>query len=694
MGTRRVTFEDLVRFRVVSDLRLSPDGQRLAFVVSQPDVAKDTYTAQIWLMDRGDGPRQLTAGPHDGSPRWSPDGRRLAFLAARGEDDDPQVHLLPLGGGEARPLTKGLKGASGLEWSAQGDRLAVTAWQAVPEEGLEDLLAALHWDNAREADRLAGKEPKALERDPAALYSESQAESGLRLTRRLKYRFDGVGYFDGRRRHLFLVDPSVDEPAEIEPLTGGSYDVGAFAWHPDGRRVAFLSNRGADADAGWRQDVWEVAVDGGATTELAHGAGSLWSLAWSPDGSTLAAIGDDGRFGIATQHALLVADGKGGLVNVTADFDRAVGSTVYSDLTGFISGQPLWTADGSRVLFTAEEHGSAGIYAATMHGTGAAQVRRLTPADWIGAPAEIAIAGGRIVAVASTPTDPPEIWELDESTGAWAAISAFNRALAEEFDLVPAEPLHFTGPDGWEIEGWLMRPPSGGDAPTPLVLDIHGGPHGSNGLGFSHQWQAYASSGRAVLFINPRGSSGYGQAFAKACINDWGGKDFEDLMAGVDAAIAAGGIDPKRLVVTGISYGGFMTSWVIGHTDRFACAIPEMVVSNLTSFYGTADIGTWFVHEEVDGDPYAGMTNAWRHSPVAYLDRCTTPSLVIEGEADWRCPVEQGEQVFAALRKRGVESALVRVPNASHVFSIIGTPSQRLRRQRVMAAWMDRYAKA
>jgi dipeptidyl aminopeptidase/acylaminoacyl peptidase len=238
-----------------------------------------------------------------------------------------------------------------------------------------------------------------------------------------------------------------------------------------------------------------------------------------------------------------------------------------------------------------------------------------------------------------------------------------------------------------------MRPPGTPAGPTPLILNIHGGPHGSHGLGFHLEWQAQAAAGRAVLFINPRGSNGYGQAFTRGCINDWGGKDFQDLMAGVDAAIAQGGIDPARLVVTGISYGGFMTSWTIGHTDRFAAAIPEMLVGNLVSFFGTSDVGTWFIPEEVAGDPFAGVEKAWHHSPLAHLDHATTPTLVIEGEADWRCPIEQGEQVYATLLKRGVEAALARFPNASHGFSHFGPPSARLRRQRLVSAWMDRHAK-
>ncbi len=695
MGSRRVVFEDLLRFKVVSDIRLSPDGRRLAFVVSEPDAREDATRSRIWLMEADGTTRPLTSGGRDGAPRWSPDQSEIAFLSSRGEDAEAQVYVLPVSGGEARPLTKGLKGAAALEWSPRGDRLAVIAWKNTPESDMEDLLRALNWDGALEEDRLKGRPHAPPERDPGELASENQGESGLRITRRLKYRFDGIGYFDGRRHHLHVVDAALDEPEEASAVTSGEYDVAAYGWHPDGERIAFLANRtaNADADAGWRQDVWQVALADGATTKLADGVGSLWSLAWSPDGRTLAVVGDDGRHGIATDSTLFVLAG-GALVDVTPGFDRPVASTLFSDLTGFVAGRPVWTPDSGNVLFTAVDHGTAGVYRARLHGTAAAAVERVTAGSWQGAVHELEAAQGRLVAVVSTPTAPPEIAAIAEGA-APEALSAFNAAVAAELDLVPAERLSFTGPDGLAVEGWLMRPSgSKAAAPVPLILNIHGGPHGSHGLAFDLEWQAQASAGRAVLFINPRGSSGYGQAFTRACLNDWGGGDFADLMAGVDAAIAAGGIDPARLVVTGISYGGFMTSWTIGHTDRFAAAIPEMLVGNLVSFYGTSDIGTWFIPEEVGGDPFAGLDKAWRHSPLAYLDGARTPTLVIEGEADWRCPIEQGEQVYAALRRQGVEAALVRVPNASHGFSVLAPPSLRLRRQRVAEAWMDRYAKA
>jgi dipeptidyl aminopeptidase/acylaminoacyl peptidase len=379
MGSRRVVLEDLLRFKVVSDIRLSPDGRRLAFVVAELDAKEDTTHSNIWLLDPDGTARQLTAGGRDRSPRWSPDQSRIAFLSSRGADQEPQVYVLPVAGGEAPPVSKGLKGAGSLEWSPRGDRLAAVAWTATPESDMEDLLRALHWDGAMEEDRLKGRPHDPPERNPGELASEQQGESGLRITHRLKYRFDGVGYFDGRRRHLYLVAAGADEPAEARALTSGQYDVNAFSWHPDGERIAFLTNRetSPEADAGWRQDVWQVTADG-ALTELAHGPSALLSLAWSPDGATLAVVGDDGSFGIATDSTLFVV-ANGTLVNVTPDFDRPVASALSSDLTGLVAGRPIWSDDSGSVLFLAADHGTGGVYRARVHGTGPADVE---PVAW------------------------------------------------------------------------------------------------------------------------------------------------------------------------------------------------------------------------------------------------------------------------------------------------------------------------
>ncbi len=692
MGSRRVVFEDLMRMRTLSDPQLSPDGRRVAFVVTEFEAKEDRALSRIWVLEADGSARPLTSGGRDTAPRWSPDQSRLAFLSARGDDKEPQLHILPTGGGEARAVTRGLLGAAAPAWSPSGDRIALTTWRATPESDMEDLLRALHWDGDLEEDVLRGRPHDPPRRDPGELASEDQARSGLRITRRLKYRFDAIGYFDGRRRHLVLADPDAADPAEAEALTHGEYDIVAFAWHPDGERIAFVANREADQDEGVRQDLWEVRVQGRETTRLAQGMGSLASLAWSPDGATLAVIGDDAGHGVATDTTLFVLD-DGRLVDVTAAFDRPVGSSVGSDLAGAAQVPPVWTADGTGVLFTAVDHGSAALYRAQVMGARPAPVERLTADGLRGGIHEFSASAGRVVGIVSGPTLPPELADLEAGLLP-RPVSRLNADLAAELDLVDAERLVFTAPDGLEIEGWLMRPPGTPAGAVPLILSIHGGPHGTHGLGFRLQWQAHAALGRAALFVNPRGSTGYGQAFTEACLNDWGGRDFEDLMAGVDAAIACGGIDPRRLVVTGISYGGFMTSWTIGHTDRFACAIPEMLVGNLVSFYGTSDIGTWFIPAEVSGDPFGGLERAWKHSPLAYLENARTPTLVIEGEADHRCPIEQGEQIYAALRRRGVEAALLRVPDASHGFSQAAKPSIRLRRQRLMAAWMDRYAPA
>ena len=643
---RRVTSQDLFRLQVVSDPQ--PRAGGVAYVVSWLEAQADERRSRIWLHGR-----PLTAGPFDLAPRWSPDGARLAFLRSP-DGKNHQVHILPAGGGEAACVSHDLKGAMDLRWSPDGRRLAVLAHGREPSPATQALRAALDPDG--DADRL----------------SERQPDTQLRVTDRLVYRNDGLGYSDDRHRHVWLLDI---ESGNATQLTSGSWDVDGFDWHPDGRRIALIRN---GEDGATSDDAIEVDADTGATRHLTTCAGGISALAWSPDGRRLALFGSDGRHGHATQSALFLHDGQN-TANVTQAFDRAVGSALFGDArTMGLPTRPQWKGD--QVVFTAIADGNVLLLACDLDG----RIERLPLPTETGAASEPAVGpDGSLYFLWEDPQHPADIW------CGMTRVTSLNDEVLKGLDLGPRERIAFAAPDGLAIEGWLTLPPAFDAAKRyPLVLYVHGGPHGSFGNSFSHEWHLRAAADRLVLAMNPRGSGGYGQAFVKACVGDWGGNDYLDLMAGLDAVIARGYVDSSRQAVTGISYGGFMTDWIITHTSRFRTAITEMCVSNLVSFYGTSDIGTHFAEFEAQGTPWEGVENLWNHSPMKYVGNCTTPTLVIHGESDYRCPIEQGEQFYASLRRRGVEAALIRVPGASHVFSLIGKPSQRVGRLRAMEAWL------
>jgi dipeptidyl aminopeptidase/acylaminoacyl peptidase len=699
---RLIRAEDLFALRLVSDPQISPDGAQIAFVLQRTDLEQNHYVSDLWLVSRDGGEaRPFTTGDaRDTAPRWSPDGRWLAFLSDR--DETSQLWLIPADGGEARKLTSLPEGTiTPPVWSPDGTRL-LFAYRPLPP---------MDTRKARE------------ERE------KSHRSTPPRVIRRLRYREEGHGFFDSERWHLWTVGVA---DGHVCQLTRGDTDETEPTWSPDGRWIAFISNRSPDPDLTPNaQDLWLMPATGDGVVTPAEGLAKArreqgeesgtpqveprrldappgpkaWPT-WSPDASEIAYLGHaraEEIWGVTNPSLWRVPTGlpgarQGGAArDVTADLDRPLGDTVISDVRSFGGGRlgPVWTADG-RLFFLVSDSGSVHLYEA-----GADDRLRVV----VSGPREVAAVTGdregrHLAVLIGSPHEPGEIYTLtvepERATVATPAeprrLTAVNQALLEELRLAEPEELRVPAPDGREIHGWLLRPPDAAPGSrSPLILEIHGGPHTQYGHVFFHEMQWLAARGYCVLYTNPRGSKGYGEAFTAGVRGRWGEADFDDLMAMVDAAIARGGVDPQRLGVTGGSYGGFMTNWVVSHTDRFRAAVTQRSVTNLISMAGTCDFA-FDDHNYFDANAWDDPAGYLRLSPLTYAARVRTPLLILHSEGDLRCPIEQAEQWFAALRRLGCEVEFVRFPReANHGLSRTGPPDLRLERLNRIAEWMDRY---
>ncbi|MEA2538228.1 MAG: hypothetical protein QOF11_2462 [Chloroflexota bacterium] len=663
---------------------------------------KDGYRRALWAVptDGSEPARRLTIGAkQDTSPRFSPDGRTLAFLSDRrlsveelpgapeDREDGNQVHLLPFDGpGEARRLTDLPRGVEGFEWSPDGRWLAV----------LSASRGATRDEDARRRGRPSDKPSPG-----------TPPHSDYHFIDRLRAMSNGAGFVYGQLAKLWIVDAETGEARLLVDVPSAIADI---AWSPDGRRIAFAANLAGDRDLGWRSDIHVVDVKSGRRTRIAAGRGLFAAPAWLPDGRTLAVLGHryPAAGGSRSDVWLFPADGsaagRAGGRNLSERHDLMPGSGMSSDLTIDETPHLAVAADGRSILFSAPVEGSYELWRIAI-ADGA--LERLTEgrhylSGWNAMPARSA-AGFRVVAIRSAPTDLPDVHLVDVPGRAvvrpldLGRLTDLNREALAGIALVEPE-TRWTTVDGRRLQGWhvpaatLTRPGRRAARRAPLVVEIHGGPHTLYGWSPSWEFQCLAGAGIGVWYSNPRGSEGYGQAFNAANHRDWGPGPARDVLSGVDALVADGLADPDRLGVTGGSYGGYLTSWIVGHDQRFRAAISCRSVNDLTSQMMTGDIaGPGFGRLEFGAAPWEDPELYREQSPLTHAREIRTPLLIQHAENDLRTPIGQGEELFTILRSLRRPVRMMRVPGETHELTRSGTPFRRVENLVQVGAWFRHF---
>ena len=630
---------------------LSPGGGSLAFAKSKVSKAEMKTHSRIMLMSLPQGDASaFTQGPSDGSPRFSPDGETIAFLRPD-EKGRAQIWTISVSGGEARQVTRMPSAVSEFAWSPASDALAFVG-DVDPDRPADD--------------HDYSKDPR------------------VRIVRRITYRGDTVGWRGDAHRQIFV---TMAEGGEARQLTDGDWDSSGPVWSPDGSKIAFISARRPDRQLVPYNEAYVVPAAGGEAVCWSQGLSSVGALVWSPDGESMAVVGSDNdEISAMWQGSLFV-------VQPGAEPKCLIDDSI-KPASGLPPNTPApelkWTAD-QRLIFMADSKGESFVCQLSMDGGG---LRRLSEGGVQYSGITIDEKSGTAVTLAATPSSPGDLHLVDLSSGSCKQLSHDNMEYLEKHPPAVMKKTSLKRA-GLDIQSRMLLPPDFDEGRKyPMVVDIHGGPHGAFYDAFSPTQQVLATAGYIVLGVNPRGTSSYGAEFLTAVLQDWGGEDYLDIMESVKEASALPYVDQERLGVHGYSYGGFMSSWIIGHDTRFKAAVVGAPCIDLTSMYGTSDIGVSFGERQWGGTLKDSTQVYLDHSPITYADKVETPVLLLHGEADHRCPIEQSEQYFVSLRRLGKEVEFVRFPGCSHLFLRLGHPKMREEYLARTLAWLDKYLKS
>jgi dipeptidyl aminopeptidase/acylaminoacyl peptidase len=649
---RAITIDDFFALKNIADPQISPDEKWLAYTLTSSDLEKDKSETRIWMspISGGDALPMTAKGYSASEPRWSPDGKYLTFMAQRSEsgddkkdsEDKPQVWALNRLGGEAQQLTSVKQGVSGYEWSPDGKRLLLLIKDAQPFELTED----------KEDD----KKPRPHVID------------------RLQFKLDYEGYLDRYRTHLYVYTPGSSIPPQ--QISSGDFDDSQPAWSPDGKTIAFVSNRTTEPDSNANSDIWLVAADntdkGATLLQLTTNPREDDSPVWSPDGKTIAytTITAPLKSMWYATNNLAVVSAQGGKPSVlTEKLDRNIS-------------QPTFSADGRSIYFMLEDSGEQNLAAVAAKG---GSIKRPIKGEM--EVAAFAIQGKSIAALISKRDQPTEVFTLNSEK--LTQVTFANKPLMDQLTLAVTDNIHFKSQDGTEIEAFLTKPIGfNSSMQYPMILHPHGGPVSQYSFAFNYQAQLFAAKGYLVLQPNPRGSSGYGQAFSQAIFADWGNLDVQDVLAGVDYVVAQGLADPNKLGVGGWSYGGILTNYVITQSTRFKAAISGASEALMRSNYGHDVYQLWWETEL--GLPWENAAAWEKISSFNHVAKITTPTLWMGGGSDWNVPIMNSEQMYQAMKRLGQQTQLVVYPGEFHGISRPTFQKDRFARY---LAWYDKYIK-
>jgi dipeptidyl aminopeptidase/acylaminoacyl peptidase len=640
----------------LSDPRVSPDGTTIAFVVTTVDLPGNAYRSAVWVAGIDDAfpACPFTEGERrERTPRWSPDGQWLAFVAHPEGETGARLCVAAVEGGDTFELLEWPEDVEDLVWTPDGRRLVFTARQ----------------------------------RDESRYGPEKDKDRPPRRIDRVAYRTDSIGWTIDRPRHVFSIAADGGDDGRPTALTDGPFQDAGVAVSPDGASVLFSSARTPTWDTDLSTHLYRVPIGGGPVEALTTGLQTHGQPSVSPDGRYVAFVWGD-------RHSMM-RHGQIGLVDLepAAPTEELLTTALDLHCAPYLAHarDPLWETDGDGILFQVDEAGNVPIYRVRRDGTTEVVVggdRQVNGFD---------LAGGTLAFVATSATHPTELYAVVD--GEERRLTRLGEPFVRDHAVVAPERFTATSADGTSVEAWFLRP--AGEGPFPMVLSIHGGPFSQYGNKLFDEFQVLAGAGYAVVYSNPRGSSGYSSAFARGIRGPkaaedpgtgWGGADYEDVLAVVDAALARFGdvVDGERLGVIGGSYGGYLTSWIIGHTDRFKAAVSERACNNLYTFAHTSDIGASFPAGYIGASHLDDPEEFLRQSPVTYYRDMATPLLILHSENDLRCPIEQAEDLFVRLKLTGRDVEFVRFPGESHELSRSGAPRHRVERLELILDWFAR----